>query len=322
MRTFSDERRHSGSSCPPELRSGPLTEAAFATTQIRRGGTFRQATSGGSTDFIDGQHIVAKSDIARLVAGFDALAYFDEQGRIRTSLAEELKAEKANQYLIRIQSGVEFHNGKTLDIDDVIYSIGRTKNPKLKLFGNARVRCDRHEADQEARQAHLPPHAVAGRRHPAEAFAQYFQGVVPKGYQPNAVGKGPLQYIGTGPFKVKSFTPGRESVHEKNENYWRSGQPYFDQVRIINFPSDAAKVNALLSGQIEAMADVPFAQVPVVRRRSNLRVLAVADGSVDAALHAGRRRTVQRRARAACVPPAHQPAAGRAAGPLGLRPGR
>ncbi len=53
---------------------GPLTEAAFGATQIRRGGTFRQATSGGSTDFIDGQHIVAKSDIARLVVGFDALA--------------------------------------------------------------------------------------------------------------------------------------------------------------------------------------------------------------------------------------------------------
>ena len=60
---------------------GPLTEAAFAATQIKRGGTFRQATSGGTTDFIDGQHIVAKSDIARLVAGFDGLARFDETGQ-------------------------------------------------------------------------------------------------------------------------------------------------------------------------------------------------------------------------------------------------
>jgi ATP/maltotriose-dependent transcriptional regulator MalT len=51
-----------------------LASAAFARTQIRRGGTFRQATSGGTTDFIDGQHIVAKSDIARLVAGFEGLA--------------------------------------------------------------------------------------------------------------------------------------------------------------------------------------------------------------------------------------------------------
>src|SRR4026209_2877971 len=97
---------------------GPLAEAAFASSQIKRGGTFRQATSGGTTDFIDGQHIVAKSDIVRLVATCDALARFDEKGKIQLHLAEDLQAEKANQYLIRVRKGVEFHNGKTLTIDD------------------------------------------------------------------------------------------------------------------------------------------------------------------------------------------------------------
>jgi peptide/nickel transport system substrate-binding protein len=258
---------------------GPLTEAAFAATQRRRGGTFRIAVSGGTTDFIDGQHIVAKSDIVRLMTGWDGLAYFDENYKIRLSLAEELRAEKANQYLIRVRDGIEFHNGKTLTIDDVIYSIRRTKNPKLKLFGNAafgaidlkRIR----KLDRRTCRLFLSRADVTLM----EAFAQYFQGVVPKGYQPNAVGKGPLQYVGTGPFKVQSFTPGRESVHVRNENYWRSGQPWFDQVRVINFPSDAAKVNALLSGQIDAMTDVPFAQVPVVRGRRNLRIYTAQTGA-------------------------------------------
>ncbi len=258
---------------------GPLTEAAFASTQIKRGGTFRQATSGGTTDFIDGQHIVAKSDIVRLVATFEGLARFDEKGKIQLNLAEELKAEKANQYLIRVRDGIEFHNGKTLTIDDVIYSIKRTKNPKLKLFGNAAFGAidlnGIKKLDKRTCRLKLSRPDVTLM----EAFAQYFQGVVPKGYQPDAVGKGPLQYIGTGPFKVKSFSPGRESVHVRNENYWRSGQPYFDQVRIINFPDDAAKVNALLSGQVDAMADVPFAQVPVVRGRKSLRILTSQTGA-------------------------------------------
>jgi peptide/nickel transport system substrate-binding protein len=258
---------------------GPLTEAAFASTQIKRGGTFRQATSGGSTDFIDGQHIVAKSDIVRLVVTFEGLVYFDEKGVVQLNLAEELKAEKPNQWIIRVRDGIEFHNGKTLTIDDVIYSIRRIKNPKLKLFGNAafgaidlkRIK----KLDKRTCRLVLSRNDVTLM----EAFAQYFQGIVPKGYQPNAVGKGPLQYIGTGPFKVKSFTPGRESVHVRNTNYWRNGQPYFDQVRIINFTSDAAKVNALLSGQVEAMADVPFAQVPVVRGRKNLRIYTAQTGA-------------------------------------------
>ena len=258
---------------------GPMTEAALASTEIKRGGLFKQATSGGSSDFIDGQHIVAKSDIARLVATFEGLARFDEKGVIKLHLAEELKAEKANQYLIRVRDGIEFHNGKTLNIDDVIYSIKRTKNPKLKLFGNAAFGAidlnGIKKLDKRTCRLKLSRPDVTL----LEAFAQYFQGVVPKGYQPNAVGKGPLQYIGTGPFKVKSFTPGRLSVHVKNTNYWITGQPYFDQVQIINFDSDAAKVNALLSGQVHAMADVPFAQVPVVRGRSSLRIYTAQTGA-------------------------------------------
>ena len=258
---------------------GPLTEAAFAGTQIKRGGTFRQATSGGSADFIDGQHIVAKSDIVRLVTTFEGLVYFDEQRRIQLGLAEEFRVEKPNRYLIRVRDGIEFHNGKTLDIDDVIYSIGRIKNPKLKLFGNGAFGVidmkGIKKLDKRTCRITLPRGDVTL----AESFAEYFQGMVPKGYQPNAVGKGPLQFIGTGPFKVKSFTPGRESVHVRNENYWRSGQPYFDQVRIINFSSDAAKVNALLSGQVDAMTDVPFAQVPVVRGRKNLKILVSPTGA-------------------------------------------
>jgi peptide/nickel transport system substrate-binding protein len=258
---------------------GPLAEAAFAETQIKRGGTFRQATSGGSADFIDGQHIVAKSDIVRLVATFEGLTYFDERRQIKLGLAEEFNIEKPNQYVIRVRQGIEFHNGKTLDIDDVIYSIGRIKNPKLKLFGNGafgvidmkRIK----KLDKRTCRITLPRGDVTLK----ESFAEYFQGMVPKGYQPNAVGKGPLQYIGTGPYKVQRFTPGRESVHVKNENYWRSGQPYFDQVRIINFPDDAAKVNALLSGQIDGMTDVPFAQVPLVRRRKALRLLVSPTGA-------------------------------------------
>ncbi len=96
-------------------------------------------------------------------------------------------------------------------------------------------------------------------------------------------------------------------MHVKNENYWISGQPYFDQVRIINFPSDAAKVNALLAGQIEAMADVPFAQVPIVRRRNTLRIYTAQTGAWTPLCMNLDDGPVQRRARAAGVPPAHQP---------------
>ena len=116
---------------------GPLTEAALASTQIKRGGTFRLGiTGGGSTDFIDGQHIVAKTDIARLVTGWESLARFNQQYHIiMDGLAQEIVAQKANRWVIRLRKGIEFHNGKTVTADDVMYSFRRTLTKSLGLFG-------------------------------------------------------------------------------------------------------------------------------------------------------------------------------------------
>jgi peptide/nickel transport system substrate-binding protein len=262
---------------------GPLTEAAFAETQIRRGGTLRVGVpGGGATDFIDGQHIVAEPDIARLVANWETLAYFDERYRPKVDgLAEELRPEKADQWLIRVRQGIEFHNGKTLTADDVIYSIRRTIRHPLKLFGQAafaavdpnRIR----KLDRRTVRLFLKRPDVTL----IEVLSQYVQGVVPVGYPAKQLGsrtKHPLRYVGTGPYKIQSFVPGRQSVHVKNENYWRSGQPYFDRVVIIDFPDDTARVNALLGGQIDMLVDLPASQVRLISRRRNLKVYEAPGG--------------------------------------------
>jgi peptide/nickel transport system substrate-binding protein len=263
---------------------GPLTEAAFARTQIKRGGVFRIGIAGGgTTDFIDGQNIVNEPDIVRNVITFEGLAYFDERNRPKIDgLAEELTAESATRYVIRLRSGIEFHNGKTVTADDLVYSLQRFTKAKLGLFGTGafatvdpkRIR----KLDRRTVRVFLKrPDATL-----IDAFCQYFNGIVPVGYSPNSGrGTGPLRFVGTGAFKVKSFVPGRQSVHVRNENYWREGQPYFDEVHIINFGDETARVNALLGGQIHAAGDVPFAQVPLIRRRKGLKIYEAPSAAWD-----------------------------------------
>ena len=83
-----------------------------------------------------------------------------------------------------MRDGIEFHNGKTLTIDDVIYSIKRTKTAKLNLFGNAGfgaidLKKIKKLDSRTARLTLSRPDVTL-----MEAFAQYFQGIVPVGYQP------------------------------------------------------------------------------------------------------------------------------------------
>jgi peptide/nickel transport system substrate-binding protein len=260
------------------LAGGALTGAADAALRAgpKRGGTFRVGVSGGSAkDIIDGQDIITQPDQARLVAGWETLVTFDSNFKLTfDGLAEELSPMRGRPdiWTIRVRPGIEFHNGKTLGAEDVIFSLQRMVNPKLALFGGAalssvdpkRIK----KLDKRTVRLFLKRKDVTI----LDALAQYVAGIVPAGYSPTAIGKASPN-VGTGPYKLQSFTPGQQSVHVRNPNYWRSGQPYFDKVVIIDFPDDTARVNALLGGQLDAAASVPPAQVAVIAGHSGTKVL-------------------------------------------------
>jgi peptide/nickel transport system substrate-binding protein len=259
------------------LVAGNLAGAARAAVDAgpKRGGTFRIGVSGGSAkDFIDGQNIVTRPDQARIVTGWETLVVFDSKFKLKfDGLAEEITPNKAgDQWTIRVRHGIEFHNGKTLGADDVRFSLQRLVNPKLKLFGGAALSSidPNHIKKLDKRTIRLFLKQRDGTI--LDGLGQYIAGIVPVGYSPDAVGQANPN-VGTGPYKVQSFAPGQQSVHVRNPNYWRSGQPYFDKVVIIDFVDDTARVNALLGGQVDAITDVPPAQIAVVSGHSGTKVL-------------------------------------------------
>ncbi len=242
---------------------------------IRTGGTLRVGIVGDTNDLVDGQYIRTKTDIARLVAGWESLATYDEAFVVTLDggLAESVESSSPDHYVIRVRDGIEFHDGKTLDANDVVYSFRRAIDPALGV--------------QPALAALLPASGITKLdqrtvaiqlNQPAVTFpdllALYVFGMVPDGYSRDD----PSQ-IGTGPFKLTSFTPGIESRHVRHDNYWQGGRPYLDEVQIIDFVDSTALVNALLAGQVDCICDVPFAQVGAVAEQDGVAVLESAGGT-------------------------------------------
>jgi len=231
----------------------------------KRGGNFRLGvTGGGSKDIMDGQNIITKPDQARLVSAFETLLLFNENYQLTTNgLAEFVTQDNPKQYTIRVRKGIEFQNAKTLTADDVIYSFQRIGTKANGLTGFAAT-----ATMDIAGMKKLDPYTVRLPLKSPDAtvpqtLASYTFCMVPVGYQAY-----PHPQIGTGAYKLKSFTPGAQSVHVRNPNYWRAGgKPYFDQVTIIDFTDSTAQVNGLLGGQIDAMTDLPTAQVQVLQSR-------------------------------------------------------
>lgn len=80
--------------------------------------------------------------------------------------------------------------------------------------------------------------------------------------------------IGSGPFRVTSYQPGARLVLEANPNYW--GPP--PGVQILEFreiPELAARVTALITGEIDLTYEFPPEQVAALNRRSDIRVVTV-----------------------------------------------
>jgi peptide/nickel transport system substrate-binding protein len=238
--------------------SEPASPSAAAATRPRRGGTFRLAVTGGSSsDLMDAQAIVAKPDQARLMTAFETLLEYDESFVIReTGLAERVTQDSPTQWTIELRRGIEFQNGKTFEAEDVIYSLRRILDRRNGLSGTAGLSALDPEGIRAldrytVRLALARPSSII-----ADQLAQYYNSMVPVGY-----GRWPAPQHGTGGFTLKSFTPGQQSVHERFANCWRHPAPWFDRVVVIDFPSSTAQVNALLAHQVDAMTDVPFAQV-------------------------------------------------------------
>ncbi|WP_040493211.1 ABC transporter substrate-binding protein [Ilumatobacter nonamiensis] len=255
---------------------GPGTSTASVALQgPRHGGTLRVGMLGGANDIVDGQFITAKPDTARLVAGWESLATYDENFNVSLDhgLAEEIESESPDRYTIRIREGIEFHNGKTLDADDVVYSFRRAIDPSLGINPALQALLAPSgitKVDARTVDIRLEQRAVTF----LDMLALYAFGMVPEGYS-----RDDPNQVGTGPFQLESFDPGSESVHVRNPRYWQSDGPYLDEVRIIDFADSTALMNALRTGQVDCMVDVPYGLADTVAGDRDLTLLESEGGS-------------------------------------------
>jgi peptide/nickel transport system substrate-binding protein len=249
--------------CGSGSAPAPSGGSSGAAGTPKKGGNFRLGvTGGGSKDMMDGQNIVTKPDQARLVSAFETLLEFDDNYQLQTTgLAESVEADNPKQYTIKLRSGITFQNGKPLTADDVIYSLQRIGTQKNGLTGFAAtatmdIKNIKKVDNLTVRLPLLSPDSTI-----PQTLASYTFGIVPVGYQ--AFKGDPSTQIGTGAFKLKSFTPGQQSVSERYDGYWRDA--WFDTVTIIDFSDSTAQINALKGGQIDAMTDLPANQVNAVK---------------------------------------------------------
>ncbi|MGH3243219.1 MAG: ABC transporter substrate-binding protein, partial [Spirillospora sp.] len=241
----------------------------------KRGGTFRlgdSQMSGATTTDI--QTSASSFVIAR--AYTNTLMERAHDYRLRLGLAEEFAPVNGDlsKWTIRVRDGVEFHNGKTLDADDVIFTIRRNIDPKTAGFTSGLMASIDPDGIKKIDKRTVRLELKYPNSQLPDGFGEIPSGILPVGFDP-------MKPVGTGPFKQESFSPAARWVGARNDNYWKPGLPYLDRLELIGFASQEARLNALVAGQVDGIDRVIFSQVKQLQRRSNLQVVVSETGAFE-----------------------------------------
>ncbi len=229
---------------------GVITRAGRALAETpKRGGQIRVAGYSSSTaDTVDPAKQTLSTDYSRCLMFYNGLTRLDETLTPQPELAESFDQDKATVWTFKLRQGVTFHDGKPLTSADVVYSLLRHKDPKVGSIAKTLA------AQMQEVKTTGPNEVQVTLSAPNADFP-----VVLGTFHFLIVKDGTTDFttaVGTGPYKCKEFTPGVRSIGVRNEHYWKPGQPYIDQIEFFGIPDETARVNALLSGDIQIAGGV------------------------------------------------------------------
>jgi peptide/nickel transport system substrate-binding protein len=242
----------------------------------KRGGEVRFAwAQHGPSDTFDPILNTNSIDYARSRLTYNNLCRFNEDLTVRPELVEEFSSNAdATEWTFWLRDGVTWHDGSKFTAEDVLYSMSRhigdgsTSKAKV-LFADVKewIKIDSRtvRAVLNAPNAELP--------------------VILATFHFKIVKDGTTDFqkpVGTGPFAVDEFTPGVRSLHSRFEGYWgEEGGPYLDRVEVFGITDAVARVNALISGDVQMAGNIDPKAIPQVEATDGVEMFVVPSGACN-----------------------------------------
>jgi peptide/nickel transport system substrate-binding protein/oligopeptide transport system substrate-binding protein len=187
-------------------------------------------------------------------------------------LAAEFQPEEGGRrFRFRLRDGVRFSDGRRLTARDVRWSFERL----LRSTGDsrfffapikgARAVLAGETQDLAGFRIHSATELTIELEEPVAFFPALLSypsvAIVPEGVDLAAPGAG----VGTGPFRVAAFEPGRRLVLEPNRSYWRRGYPRSEGLTFSFGVSPAEMVAGFRAGRYALASDLFPADVEALR---------------------------------------------------------
>jgi len=237
----------------------------------KRGGKIRVAgATAAITDTLDPAKMSNQTDYSRGTMLYNGLTSLDGSLTPQPSLAEEFATKDAKTWVFKLRKGVMFHDGKPLTPADVVFSISRHKD--AATASKAKALADQIDTVKASGANEVTITLSAPNADLPVILGTFHFLIVKDGTTDFSTG------IGTGPYKLKEFKPGVRSIAVRNEAYWKPGKPYLDEIEFVGIGDEGARVNALLSGDLDMVGSVNPRSVDRVKNTPGFAIFSTQSG--------------------------------------------
>ncbi len=207
---------------------------------------------------------------------YEALVRRAPDMTLEPSLAESWKSMGIEGWRFKLRAGVVFHDGADFDADDVLFSYRRASDDTsdVKSFF---ATIDRVEAPDPLtvefytkKPDPLFPAGIANWLIMDQGWTEAKGADLPNIEGQNATN---FETNGTGPFKLVGREPDVETILEPNDAWWDEQEHNITQAVYKPLSSDATRVAALISGEVDMIEPVPLQNVPLLELDEGIEVV-------------------------------------------------
>lgn len=241
----------------------------------------RAGTPGGTLRY--GQIVPAGAVNPVTVADGGGLTVMSQFGETLVLSAPDLSAQPllaeswspnadGTVWTFKLRQNVKFHNGKVMTADDVVATFDRLADPEmgsnaLSVFSGLLSKGGTRKVDDHTVEFHLE---VANGNFPYAVSTDNYNAIIIPAEFPEDF---EATMIGTGPFKLETFTPKVGAAFVRNPDYWGpAALP--DRVEVTFYDDYQPQILALQGGEIDIIQQLPVLQALAVLNDPNFTVIS------------------------------------------------
>lgn len=242
------------------------TSAAQA-EEPKKGGVLRLGMEGGSaSDSLDPTTYADSIPINYSLQFWNTPVEIASDGTATGELLESWEAKPgATEWVFNVRKDVTFGSGKTLTPEDIIYSInlhrGETKSPVKAIF-------EQITDIKKLSDSQIGMTLSAGNADLPYILSDYHLIVVPEGTTDFS------KPDGTGAYTLEAWEPGVRILSKRKDGaYWKPGRGNFDAVELRYILDAAARTQALITGQVDAVNRLDPKTAGLVMKSNGINVV-------------------------------------------------